>query len=115
MCRRFNEMAAAIAVQRRAQMTFWAASRTISRTRSPRSGCPSRYSIRARAPPPRISGAARSNASIVRSRMDRMLGDFLDIAVIEASELELRLDEHDARTMVTTWSNSSTAIRPITS
>jgi signal transduction histidine kinase len=34
------------------------------------------------------------------TRMERMVGDFLDIAKIEAGQLDLRFDTHDARKLV---------------
>jgi signal transduction histidine kinase len=102
MCRRFNEMAAAIAVQRRAQMTFLGG--VAHDLKNPLSAL--RMSVALLDPGARSASEDQRRRTLERvdrqiTRMDRMLGDFLDIARIEASELELRLDEHDARTMVT--------------
>ena len=101
MCVRFNEMAAAIAAQRRAQTAFlggvahdlrnplWAVQTSVALL-DPGEQLPSEELVR--------ESVARIGRQL--TRMERMLGDFLDAARIEAGELELRLEAHDARAIV---------------
>ncbi len=101
MCLRFNEMAASIAAQRQAQMTFLGG--VAHDLRNPLSAL--RMSVALLDPATQRPSEELRRRTLERvdrqiTRMDRLLGDFLDIAKIEASELELRLNDHDARTLV---------------
>jgi signal transduction histidine kinase len=96
MARRFNEMAAALAALRERQMTFLAAlahelrnplSALKLATSGPRSG----------------DGGDDARLGLVRRqvlRLERMVGDFLDTARIEAGRLEVRREPVDLRPIV---------------
>ncbi|NJK32449.1 MAG: HAMP domain-containing protein [Deltaproteobacteria bacterium] len=101
MCRRFNEMAQSITAQRHAQMAFLGG--VAHDLRNPLSALQMSVILlqsdrslptndRLRAPIERIARQLE--------RMDRMIGDFLDGARIEAGLLELRIELHDIRTIV---------------
>lgn len=101
MCGRFNEMASAIAAQHRAQMAFLGG--VAHDLRNPLSALQLAVSLL------RLNDAflvdhdtRRAIERIDRQiiHMERMLGDFLDIAKIEAGQLELRIGVHDARRLV---------------
>jgi signal transduction histidine kinase len=101
MCVRFNEMASAIAAQRQAQMAFLGG--VAHDLRNPLAALQTSVSLLGsdKGPPPEDrlrQTVARLGRQI--ARMERMLGDFLDVAKIEAGQLELRLETHDARALV---------------
>ncbi len=101
MCLRFNEMADALVQQRQARITFLGG--VAHDLKNPLSALRMSVALLARTAPGASEEQRRRTLERVDrqiTRMDRMLGDFLDIARIEASELELRLDEHDARALV---------------
>jgi two-component system, OmpR family, sensor histidine kinase MtrB len=101
MCRRFNEMASAIADQREAQSAFLAG--VAHDLRTPLSTL--QMSVVLLLNDPALGSHAGLRVPLERigrqvKRMDRMLGDFLDSAKIEAGLLDLRVEIHDARTIV---------------
>lgn len=101
MCIRFNEMASAIAAQRQAQMAFLGG--VAHDLRTPLSVL--QMSVTLLGPEMKQLSEERIRQTIERigrqiTRMERMLGDFLDIAKIEAGQLDLRFDTHDARKLV---------------
>lgn len=97
VARRFNQMASALAAQRRAQMTFLGG--VAHDLRNPL--CTLRMAVSALdrdAPPP--DARTRDAMGIVArqtGQLERMVSDFLDIAKIEAGELELRMTAQDLR------------------
>jgi two-component system sensor histidine kinase MtrB len=101
MCGRFNEMASAIASQRHAQMAFLGG--VAHDLRNPLSTLQMAVALmltdRSLSVDERI-GAALERINRQIKRMDRMLGDFLDGARIEAGMLDLRVEIHDARAIV---------------
>lgn len=102
MSRRFNEMAAALSAQRRAQVAFLAG--VAHDLRNPLSALGLSVSLMpADRPLPSETRLRQLIATIGRQvkHLNRMVGDFLDIARIDAGELELRRDMHDARRLVT--------------
>jgi signal transduction histidine kinase len=101
MCRRFNEMAAAVAARRHAQMAFLGG--VAHDLRNPLAALQmSVVALLDDLPPTSDRGVRQAVEVLGRQlkRMDRMLGDFLDGAKIEVGLLELRVDVHDARTIV---------------
>lgn len=101
MCVLFNEMASAIAAQRQAQMAFLGG--VAHDLRTPLATL--QMSVALLGPDNRLPPEDRIRATVARlsrqiARMERMLGDFLDMAKIEAGQLELRLETHDARALV---------------
>lgn len=100
VARRFNQMASALSAQRRAQMTFLGG--VAHDLRSPL--CTLRMAVSAldrEAPPP--DARTRVTMGIVArqtGQLERMVSDFLDIAKIEAGELELRMHGQDLRDLV---------------
>ncbi|MFO7566113.1 MAG: HAMP domain-containing sensor histidine kinase [Enhygromyxa sp.] len=101
MCRHFNEMAAAIAAQRKAQTAFLAG--VAHDLRTPLSALQMGIVLLLRDPSHSSNEQLRSALERIArqiKRMDRMLGDFLDGAKIEAGLLELRVEIHDARELV---------------
>lgn len=101
MCRRFNEMASIIAAQRHAQLAFLGG--VAHDLRNPLSAL--QMSVFLLLADPSLGTDARIRSAIERisrqiKRMDRMVGDFLDGAKIEAGQLELRVEVHDARALV---------------
>lgn len=100
MCVRFNEMASAIAAQRQAQIAFLGG--VAHDLRDPLAAI--QMSVALLDPDKRLPPEDRIRQTVARLsrqivRMERMLGDFLDVAKIEAGELELRLETHDARAL----------------
>jgi two-component system sensor histidine kinase MtrB len=97
MCTRFNEMASSIAAQRQAQMAFLGG--VAHDLRNPLNAL--QLSIAMLGRDRQLPSEERLRQTIDRiarqtARMDRMLGDFLDLARIEAGQLELRIETHDA-------------------
>jgi two-component system, OmpR family, sensor histidine kinase MtrB len=101
MAARFNEMASALAAQRDAQMAFLAG--VAHDLRGPLSTL--RVAV-ATMPPDRPLGTEadvrRTLALVARqiTRLERMVGDFLDRARIEAGKLELQVEDCDVRAVV---------------
>lgn len=101
MSRRFNEMAAALAAQRQSQMVFLGG--VAHDLRNPLSVL--KMSVELVGPGRPLPPEARLRELIERiarqiTRLDRMASDFLDMARIEAGELELKPAVHDARELV---------------
>jgi two-component system sensor histidine kinase MtrB len=101
MCRHFNEMADAIAAQRHAQMAFLGG--VAHDLRNPLSAL--QMSVVLLLANRSLCADAENRQAIERigrqiKRLDRMVGDFLDGAKIEAGLLELRIEVYDARTIV---------------
>lgn len=97
VARRFNQMASALAAQRRAQMTFLGG--VAHDLRNPLTALRMAVSSIDRDAPP-LDGRARATMGVVARQttaLERMVGDFLDIARIEAGELELHMDVQDLR------------------
>jgi signal transduction histidine kinase len=101
MSRRFNEMATALAEQRRAQMAYLAG--VAHDLRNPLSllkMSADMIDLEAPLPPePRLRQVIQRFQKQTR-RIERMIGDFLDMAKIEAGELELSIEIHELRTVV---------------
>lgn len=101
MCRRFNEMASSIAAQRHAQMAFLGG--VAHDLRNPLSTLQMAVALllanRTVALDPHARQAVERISRQLK-RMNRMLGDFLDGAKIEAGVLDLRVELHDARELV---------------
>lgn len=99
--RRFNELAAALASQRKAQMAFLGG--VAHDLRSPLSAMSVSVAAfspdRPLPPEPRVRRAFELIGRQL-TRVERMLGDLLDMAKIEAGQLELDVKLHDARTLV---------------
>lgn len=101
MSARFNEMAAAIAAQRQAQIAFLGG--VAHDLRNPLSVLQLAVALIRDDQPLPPEDKLRKTIGRIRGqivRMDRMIGDFLDMAKIEAGELDLRLQVHDARDLV---------------
>jgi signal transduction histidine kinase len=101
--RRFNELATTLASQRKAQMAFLAG--VAHDLRSPLSAMSlSVATFRSDRPLPPEARIRRAFDMVGRqvARLERMLGDLLDVAKVEAGELELDLHVHDARALVET-------------
>lgn len=101
MCSRFNGMASSIEAQRQAQIAFIGG--VAHDLRNPLGVLRMTFAVLGSDERPRSE--ERLGQMIERidrqiARMERMLDDFLDVATIEAGELELRLDTHDARKIV---------------
>ncbi|HLV64589.1 MAG TPA: HAMP domain-containing sensor histidine kinase [Polyangiaceae bacterium] len=101
MCARFNEMASALTAQREARIAFLGG--VAHDLRNPLSALRMAVGIL------RLDGRRPSEEQLRRmaekidrqiTRMERMLGDFLEVARIEAGQLEIRSEVHDARTLV---------------
>jgi len=111
--RRFNELAAALEVQRRAQMTFLAG--VAHDLRTPLSAMSLSLAAmmpdRPLPPEPRIRRALEMLGRQL-SRIERMLGDFMDMTKIEAGELQLEVQPHDARALVETTVRTFEAVSP---
>lgn len=101
MSRRFNEMATALATQREAQVAFLGG--VAHDLRNPLSVVEMAVAFlppdRPLPPEPRLRQLIEKIARQI-TRLNRMLGDFLDMAKIEAGELELKPGVHDARELV---------------
>jgi two-component system, OmpR family, sensor histidine kinase MtrB len=102
MSRRFNEMANALTAQRRTQIAFLAG--VAHDIRNPLSVL--KMSVARVTPDQPLPSEQRLRALIDKIarqiiRLERMVTDLLDITQIEAGHLELRLDTHDAREIVT--------------
>ncbi|MBI2895747.1 MAG: HAMP domain-containing protein [Deltaproteobacteria bacterium] len=102
MARLFNEMAGAIERQRQRQLEFLAA--VAHDLRNPLSALGVSTAVLADPATPLPSEARlRQTAGLIQRqvrRLDRMVGDLLDAASIEAGRLDLRLGDHDARFIV---------------
>jgi signal transduction histidine kinase len=101
MAVRFNAMASALAAQRQSEMAFLAG--VAHDLRNPLAALQLSVDAvgpdRPLPPEPRLrSTVATVNRQI--ARMERMVGDFLDMAKIEAGELELKVETLDARNVV---------------
>jgi signal transduction histidine kinase len=111
--RRFNELASALEAQRKAQMTFLAG--VAHDLRTPLSAMSLSLAAmtpdRALPPEPRIRRALEM-LSRQLSRIERMLGDFMDMTKIEAGELQLEIQPHDARALVETTVRTFEAVSP---
>lgn len=107
MAVRFNEMASALERQREAQMAFLGG--VAHDLRNPLFTV--RMSVETMPPDPQL---ARPLAILKRqvARLDRMIGDFLDMSRIESGRLELRLARHDARELVQNTVEQFQAISP---
>lgn len=92
MAARFNDMASAIAAQRRAQTAFLGG--VAHDLRSPLAALKLAVSLL-----PQKNGGAATRIDRQIHRLERMVGDFLDASEIEAGTLSLRLDTVDARTL----------------
>ena len=101
MAARFNEMASVLSAQREAQMAFLAG--VAHDLRNPLSALRLAVAVNA---PDRALGSEedvrRTLALVSRQvvRLERMIGDFLDRARIEAGRLELQMRECDLRAVV---------------
>lgn len=101
MSQRFNEMAAALAAQRQAQLAFLGG--VAHDLRNPLSALRmSLATVRPDRPLPAEPRLRRTLEMVGRQivRLERMVDDFLDMAMIEAGELHLTLEPHDARELV---------------
>lgn len=101
MCRRFNEMASAVAAQRQAQIAFLGG--VAHDLRNPLAALQMSVGLLGGDQPLPSEDRIRQTVGRISrqiTRMERMLGDFLDVAKIEAGELGLQLDTHDARALV---------------
>lgn len=101
MAIRFNEMASALSAQREAQMAFLGG--VAHDLRGPLSTL--RMAVAIASPDRPLGGEEeirRTLALVARqiTRLERMVGDFLDRARIEAGKLELDAREHDLREVV---------------
>lgn len=97
----FNEMATALSLQRQAQIAFVGG--VAHDLRNPLSALRmSAGFIRPGAPLPPEAQLRKLAAIMDRQleQLNRMIGDFLDIAKLESGQLELRLDRSDARRIV---------------
>lgn len=95
---RFNEMASSLGEQHERQMAFLAG--VAHDLRNPLSALKmSTWVGRPGAPPLEEAQIGKVMALVRRQvdRLDRMVGDFLDVSRIEAGQLELVTGEHDAR------------------
>jgi signal transduction histidine kinase len=102
MARRFNEMAEALAAQRRAQMAFLAG--IAHDLRNPLSVIKTAASLVAPDRPLPREDRLRQTMELVNrqiGRLDRMIADLLDTARIEAGRLELKVQPCDLREVVT--------------
>jgi signal transduction histidine kinase len=101
MSRRFNEMATALTRQRQAQFAFLGG--VAHDLRNPLTVLKMSVAMlppdRPLPPEPRVRQLVDRVGRQV-TRLDRMAGDFLDLAKIEAGELELKVEVHDVRTLV---------------
>lgn len=101
MSERFNRMAAALVAQRKAQMSVLAG--VAHDLRNPLSALSLSVALidptEPLPPEPRI----RDTIEMVRrqlKKLERMVSDFLDMAKIDAGQLDLHFAEHDLRTLV---------------
>jgi signal transduction histidine kinase len=101
MTHRFNEMADAIAAQRQAQTAFLGG--VAHDIRNPLASLRLAVDLLASDRPLPAEPQLRRTIDILSrqiNQLDRMVGDFLDMAKIEAGELELSIADHDVRTIV---------------
>jgi signal transduction histidine kinase len=101
MSRRFNEMADALAVRRQLQVAFLGG--VAHDLRNPLAVLKLSLALvppDQPLPPERRLRQMMEKIARQITRLDRMAGDFLDMAKIEAGELELKLGEHDACELV---------------
>jgi two-component system, OmpR family, sensor histidine kinase MtrB len=101
MTHRFNDMAESIAAQRQAQTAFLGG--VAHDLRNPLSALKLAVElIGPNQPLPSEAQLRRTLGVISRqiNHLERMVGDFLDMAKIEAGELELSIAEHDIRAIV---------------
>jgi signal transduction histidine kinase len=96
MVERFNEMAAALAAQRRAQMAFLAG--VAHDLRNPISALSLSVGLIAPDQPLPPEPLIRRTIERVRrqlKKLERMVSDFMDMTKVEAGQLELQLARHD--------------------
>ncbi len=101
MSRRFNDMAFALAKQREAQARFLAG--VAHDLKNPLAAL--RLSVAVVQPDQPLPDERRVRRAleVVQrqvTRLERMVGDFLDVAQIEAGRVELQFERHDARRLV---------------
>jgi signal transduction histidine kinase len=101
MVERFNQMASALAAQRRAQVAFLAG--VAHDLRNPLAALVTSVSLippnQPLPPEPRI----RRTLELVQrqlKKLERMVNDFMDMTKIDAGQLELHLERHDLRQVV---------------
>jgi signal transduction histidine kinase len=102
MTHRFNDMADSIAVQRQAQVAFLAG--VAHDLRNPLSALKLGVELLDPSEPLPPEPSLRKTLGVIKrqiSHLERMVGDFLDMAKIEAGELELCVADHDIRAIVT--------------
>ncbi|NUP07434.1 MAG: HAMP domain-containing protein [Polyangiaceae bacterium] len=98
MCMRFNEMATSLAAQRQAQVAFLGG--VAHDLRNPLSALQLSIAVLQSEGSPPSEARLRHTVELATRqirRMERMLGDFLDIAKIEAGRVELKFEPHDVR------------------
>ncbi|HEU4613264.1 MAG TPA: HAMP domain-containing sensor histidine kinase, partial [Kofleriaceae bacterium] len=101
MTQRFNEMADSIAAQRQAQTAFLGG--VAHDLRNPLSALKLAVDVMEPSQPLPPEPQLRRTLAIIGRQidhLDRMVGDFLDMAKIEAGTLELAVGQHDVRTIV---------------
>lgn len=100
MAVRFNEMATALASQRDAQMTFLAG--VAHDLKNPLSvlKMSSDLARRSESLPPELVRELAERTRRQVTRLERMIGDLLDVAKIEAGQLEIKLERHDVVELV---------------
>lgn len=99
--RQFNQMACALAAQRQAQIAFLGG--VAHDLRNPLSALKMSFALlgpRRALPPERELRRVIEIAERQITRLDRMIGDFLDIAKIESDQFELRFGSYDGRALV---------------
>lgn len=101
MVRRWNELTDALASQREAQSAFLAGiahdlRNPLSALKLSLAGIPTDKPL---PPEPRVRRTLETLGRQL-TRIERMVDDFLDIAKIEAGELELHREQHDARILI---------------
>lgn len=101
MTQRFNEMADSIAAQRQAQTAFLGG--VAHDLRNPLSALKLAIDVMEPSQPLPPEPQLRRTLAIIGRQidhLDRMVGDFLDMAKIEAGTLELAVGQHDVRSIV---------------
>lgn len=96
MVERFNEMAAALAAQRRAQMAFLAG--VAHDLRNPISALSLSVALIAPDQPLPPEASIRRTIELVRrqlKKLERMVNDFMELTKVDAGALELQLGRHD--------------------
>jgi two-component system, OmpR family, sensor histidine kinase MtrB len=101
MARTFNEMASTLIHRQEAQLTFLAG--VAHDLRNPLSALKMSTALAGQGPQEASPERLQRTLTLVRRQvaaLDRMVGDLLDAARIEAGRLELHLEERDARELV---------------